>query len=492
MEKIDSVKETTLKSMIWSFMDTFGSKGIHLLIQLFLARLLIPSDFGVLGIVYVFILISTVFVDSGFTNGLLRDKDSSQKDYSTVFIFNLATATLFYTLLFVSAGPISRFFETPQLTSVIRVLGTVLICDAISLIQRIQLTKKSRFDTQMKINISSSLLSGLIAIVLAFMGFGIWSLVGKRLLAQFFQAILYTYANRWMPTLIFSPSSFKRLFTFGWKLLVSRLLSVFYENLYALIIGRGFSMASLGFYTNAQKLSTSASYSIESSVEKVSYPLLSRLQDDGPKLKAAFQKTFKHTVFITFPTMMILAAVAPPLFRLVLGENWLPAIPFFQIMCLAGLFTPLHSLNLSILQVKGRSDLFLKLSLIGNLIATVIVGLVLLLDLGIMGLLWGLVLDYFISYFNNAYYTKKLIAYSILDQLKDIRRITLISTGTAISVYALNFVVISNDFFLITTQLVVSSVLYLTLSYLLKVKELNTIYQIVQPIQRKFLVRKSI
>ncbi|GAB2502073.1 lipopolysaccharide biosynthesis protein [Alkalibacterium psychrotolerans] len=491
MNNNDSYKDSTIKSMIWSFMDTVGSRAIQLIFQLFMARLLLPSDFGVLGIMTMFIMISVTIVDSGFKNGLLREKDSSQTDYSTVFFYNVFMALTLYVLLFFSADLISMFFEIPQLISVIRVLGLVIIIDSIGLMQKVLLTKSMRFGVQMKINIGASIISGLIAIGLALSGYGIWSLVIKVLLLQLLQCLSFIYVNRWRPSLNFSFTSFKQLFNFGWKVLISELLTLMYENLYTVIIGRGFSLTSLGFYSNAQKLSVSASDSIEISIEKVSYPLFSKLKDEGSRLKYGFQKVFKSTVFITFPVMLILASLAPALFRIVLGKNWIPAIPFFQILCLAGMFTPLHNLNLSILQVKGRSDLYLKVKFIEKLIGLVIVTMVLLLRLSIFGLLWGLVLNYFISYFINASYTKKMINYSIIDQLKDIKKITIISFLTSTAVFILNYITNLNDIILISVQGITGLIIYILLSYLFKVEELDTLYHFIKPIQKKFLWKKA-
>lgn len=491
MSKEQNASQNTIRHMIWSFIDTFGSKAIFLIIQLFLARMLLPSDFGVIGIVTIFIVMSTVLFDSGFSNALLRDKNTSQDDYSTVFIYNVTVSLLLYVFLFISAGWISIFFETPQIIPVLRVLGLVLVIDALGFTQRIQLTKKLKFNVLMKINIVCPIISGVVGITLALAGFGVWSLVIKLLLTQCLQATLYFYNNRWIPSIKFSKYSFNHLFSFGWKLLVAKLISQFYENLYGLIIGRGFSMETLGFYTKAQTLSTSASYSIESSVEKVSYPVLSKFQDDTPRLRRAFQKTFKSTVFITFPVMLTMASVAPALFGLLLGPNWIPGIPYFQIMCLAGIFTPLHSLNLNILQVKGRSDLFLRKSIIGNFIATIIVGSVLLFDLGVNGLLWGLVMDYFISYFNNASHTKQMIGYSILDQLKDIAKIFIISVVTATSVLIVQSIYITNDFIMLITQSILSIVVYFSLCYLFKIEELNLLLNFTKPLQRLLIEKKG-
>lgn len=492
MKKVDHTTKSTITHMIWSFIDTFGSKAVFLFIQLFLARILLPADFGVIGIATIFIVMSTVLYDSGFANALLRETDSSQEDYSTVFIYNMLVSSILYIVLFTTADLISYFFKTPEITTVIRVLGIVLIVDAAGFVQRIQLTKKLEFNLLMKINIFCPIVSGIIGIVLALSGFGIWSLVTKLLLTQLLQSALYILNNRWVPSLKFTKKSFARLFDFGWKLLVAKLISQFYENLYGLIIGRGFSMATLGFYTKAQSLSTSASYSIESSVEKVSYPVLSKFKEDIPRLRTAYKKTFKSTVFITFPIMLTLAAIAPSLFQLILGPNWNEAIPYFQIMCFAGIFTPLHSLNLNILQIRGRSDLFLRKCIIGNFIATIVVGTVILLNLGVNGLLWGLLVDYFISYFNNASHTKQMIGYSIFNQLKDISKIFALSATTSLFVYSINYINLTNAFTKLTTQVVLSITLYFILSYLFKIEEFKLMLTLIKPLHNKLLVKKGI
>lgn len=486
----NTLKNKTIESMIWSFMDNIGSQFIQLLIQLFLARLLTPTDFGIIGMVSIFIVLSQVFIDSGFTNGLIREKEVSQDDYSTIFFFNLFTATVLYVLLFASAGFISRFFAVPQLVPIVRVLGLVLIINACGLIQTTILVKKINFRVQMKVNLFSSLFSGGIAIAMAYAGFGVWSLVMRTLIMQVLQAISYTLINRWVPSWVFNIESFKRLFSFGWKLLVSSLLSRVYENIYAVIIGRGFSTVSLGFYTNARRLSDTFSYSVASSVEKVSYPVLSNIQDDPVRLKNGFRKIIKNSVFIAFPVMLGLAAVAPPMFRLLLGDNWIPAIPYFQILSLSGMLTSLNAINLNILQVKGRSDLFLKLSLYRKLIGLAMIGIVMFFQFGVMGLLWALVIDSYICYFVNSFHSKALISYSALEQINDIKLIFMNSVIMAVVTYSLSYLLPINDFFMIIVQITVGIFIYILLSYVLKVEELTTIYDILKPIQKKLMVRQ--
>ncbi len=487
----ESMKDKTIKGMIWSFLDTVGSKAIQLSMQLFLARLLLPHDYGVIGIVTIFILMSQVLTDSGFTNALIREKEASQEDYSTIFFYNITIAIIQYLILFSSADIISSFFELPQLANILKVYGLIIVIEAFGMVQKVILTRKLAFNIQMKINLSSSVVSGTIAIGLAMSGYGVWSLVIKMMLFQLFQTIFYYLANRWKPSIIISISSFKRLFKFSWKLLVSNIVTVLYENLYILIIGRGFSTASLGFYTNSKKISDAASIPIALSVEKVSYPVLSKFQDDDFRLKSGFRKVFRASVFIAFPVMLGLASTAPVLFRLLLGEQWVPATPYFQVLCFSALFISLHTMNLSILQIKGRSDLFLRVNLLEKVIGFCIIGCVLVLSLGIMGLLWGLVLSYFFTYFINASYSKKLIGYSITDQLKDIVTIAMISLVMAGVSYSLNFMITLNDWVLIFSQIVMSVLVYFLLSHLFNVEELRTFYQVAAPIPKKLFIKKA-
>lgn len=492
MKDNTSLKDKTIRNMIWSFIDNIGSRVIQLMIQLILARLLTPSDFGILGMVFIFIILSEVIIDSGFSNALIRDRATTQEDYSTVFYYNITIALSFYVLLYFTAGYISNFFEAPQLVSVLRVMGLVLFFDAIGLVQRTMLTKKLQMNIQMKINVTSSVVSGAIAIACALAGYGIWSLVVKILVLQSLQSISYTLSNRWKPSLVFSLNSFIRLFNFGWKLLASRLLTELYENLYAIIIGRGFSTASLGFYTNAKKLSITITYTIATSVEKVSYPVLSNLQDDNGRLKNGFQRILKNSAFISFPAVLGLAAISPALFRIVLGDNWVPSIPYFQILSLSGMFISINMINLNILQVKGRSDLYLRVNVLEKAFGFLIVGVILILRLGIFGLLWGLVMHSVIAYFINASYSKIMIGYSITEQIRDILTVSGISGVMASIMFLMNYVFSGNDWFLLVSQILVGLSVYFSLSYLFKLEELQTIYQIVKPLHRNLFARKVI
>lgn len=485
MENQSSLKKKTISGLFWSFSDLSANIGIQFIIQVILARLLVPEDFGVIGMIVVFIAVSQTFIDSGFTNALIREKDPSQKDYSTVFYFNLFMAGVAYLALFFSAGAISNFFQEPQLISILRVLAIVLIINSFGLIQRTMLTKKLNFKTQTKISIISSILSGVIAVGFAYSGFGIWSLVIQTLVKQFVQSLLLSLLNRWIPSLVFSIDSFKRLFGFGWKLLVSGLINTLYNNLYFLIIGKAYSAVELGYYTNAQKLRDTASQLITSTIQKVSYPVLSSIKEDEDRLREGYKKIIKTSVFITFPFMIGLAAVANPLIALIFGPKWLNCIEYFQILCLSGMLYPLHAINLDILQVKGRSDLFLKLEIIKKLLGLSLIGVVLFLQLGIIGLLWAAVLNSYISYFINSYYSAEMLSYSTMKQIKDITPAFIASVLMAIVIYLSGAILPDSDIVTLTAQIIIGIIVYVGICKIAKIEELNTVSQLLFSIFKK-------
>ena len=406
--------------LFWSFADLSANHGIQFIIQIILARLLLPEHFGIIGMIIVFIAISESIVDSGFTQALIRDQGTSQDDYSTVFYFNFLIAILMYGLLFFLAPIISVFFHEPQLIMIIRTLSIVLIINSLGIIQKVMLVKNVDFKTITKVSVIAVSISGTITIILAVSGFGVWSLVVNIISMQFVQTTLFWLFNRWVPSLKFNIRSFKKFFKFGYKLLLSGLIETFYNNLYFLIIGRMYSTTQLGFYTNAIKIRDLASQSIAAAVQRVSYPVLSSIQDDERRLKSGFRKIIRMSAFINFPLLIGLAAIAVPLFSLLFGEKWLPSVIYFQFLCLAGMLYPLHAINLNILQVKGRSDLFLLIEVIKKAVLTILIILALIFKLGIMGLIGAAVVNSYISLFINTYFSAREIAYSAKEQMKDL------------------------------------------------------------------------
>ena len=409
---------------------------------LVLARLLTPSEYGIMAILTIFIAVSNSIVDSGFSNALIRKTDARRVDYNTVFLFNLLVSGLLYVVLFLAAPAISWFFKEPLLVEVMRVIGWVLVINALAIIPRTLFVKEVNFKTQTKVSLIASLSSGVIGIGMALAGLGVWSLVGQQLSRQLLNTLFLWIYCTWRPAWEFSMQSFKELFGFGSKILLSGLLNTIFNEIYSLVIGRCYTSAQLGQYTRANQFNQIFSSNLTTVIQRVSYPVLSSIQDESERLREAYRKVIKSTMLISFACMLGLAAVARPLILILIGEKWLPAVGFLQIICFSGMFYPLHAINLNILQVKGRSDLFLRLEIIKKIIA---VGpLVLGVLFSIEYMLWGSVCTSLIAYFLNSYYSADLIDYPTKEQIKDILPTFLVSFVTAAAMWSLTLLSFSN------------------------------------------------
>ncbi|EKQ56939.1 MULTISPECIES: lipopolysaccharide biosynthesis protein [unclassified Clostridium] len=490
MKHEKSLKSKAIYGFLWSFLDLIMNQGFQFVIQIILARILLPEYFGVIGMITIFISISNTLIDGGFSNALVREKTVSQKDYSTIFYINLIISVLLYIILFFSAPAISNFFNERILIHILRILSISLIINSFGLIQRTMLIKKIDFKTQAKINAVSSLLSGGIGIVAAIIGMGIWSLVIRTLSMSFIQTILLFLYNRWVPALIFDINSFKKFFKYGWKMLASSLLDTFYNNLYYLIIGKSFFALELGYYTNADKLKCTVSQSLTGAIQKVSYPVLSNIEGGDNKLKSGYKKIIKNCTFIIFPIMTGLAAIGQPMITLLFGEKWSHSIIYFQILCLEGMLYPIHSINLNILQVKGRSDLFLKLEVVKKIIGISIIILVLALRLGMMGIMWGIVLECYITYFINACYSNILIGYSIREQINDIYSNFFTSVIMGVIVYCFGMIFSFSNIIILLIQILLGILSYLLLNKIIKREELNTILEFVTQFKHRRILSK--
>ena len=438
----ESLKNKAVKGVGWSFIDNLSSSGITFLVGLVLARLLTPSEYGIMAILTIFIAVSNSIVDSGFSNALIRKTDARRVDYNTVFLFNLLVSGLLYVVLFLAAPAISRFFKEPLLVEVMRVIGWVLVINALAIIPRTLFVKEVNFKTQTKVSLIASISSGVIGIGMAWTGLGVWSLVGQQLSRQLLNTLFLWIYCTWRPAWEFSMQSFKELFGFGSKILLSGLLNTIFNEIYSLVIGRCYTSAQLGQYTRANQFNQIFSSNLTTVIQRVSYPVLSSIQDESERLREAYRKVIKSTMLISFACMLGLAAVARPLILILIGEKWLPAVGFLQIICFSGMFYPLHAINLNILQVKGRSDLFLRLEIIKKIIA---VGpLVLGVLYSIEYMLWGSVCTSLIAYFLNSYYSADLINYPTKEQIKDILPTFLVSFVTAAAMWSLTLLSLSN------------------------------------------------
>ena len=472
-----SLKGKTIHGVIWSLIDNVSSSGVIFFVGIILARLLTPEEYGVMAMVSIFIAISNSIIDSGFSSALIRKVKVKPIEYNTVFYFNLLISLLL--CLFFISPFIALFFREPILCEVMRVIGLILIINALSIIPYTIFVREINFKTQTIISLIASVGSGVIGVWMAFSGQGVWSLVGQQLGRQCLNTLFLWFFCHWKPTVSFSMTAFKEMFGFGSKLLLSGLLDTIYKDIYYIVIGRCFSSSILGQYTRAKQFSMVFSTNLTTVVQRVSFPVLSSIQDDSIRLREAYRKVIKSTMLVSFACMLGLAAIAKPLLILLISDKWLPAVYFLQIVCFSNMLYPLHAINLNILKVKGRSDVFLKLEVIKKVLAIfpILVGVY----LGIEMMLWGSVIISVISYFLNAYYSASLINYSVYEQLKDIFPSFIVSLGVGFLMWSISLLSISYYLMLIiqlSTGFILAYLIYnwLRLDEFLEIKSIANNY----------------
>jgi len=464
-----TLKQKTISGLLWSFIDNIASLGISFIVGIILARLLSPKEFGLIGMLTIFIALSQSFIESGFRQALIRKQQCTAADYSTVFYFSLAISIFFYFLLFVFAKTIGDFFHEPILKDLIRVLGFGLIINSLTIIQSTLLTKRIDFKLQAKISVISSVISGIISIYMAYTGWGVWSLVASALVRYTISSFLLWLWTKWKPIWYFSVLSFKELFSFGSKLLVSGLIDTIYRNVYYLIIGKYFAAEELGYYTRADQFQTLPSSNLQGIIGRVSYPVLLTIQDDIPRLREAYKKIIRSTMLITFVLMLGMAAVARPMILTLIGIKWEPSIIYLQLLCFVGMFYPLHALNLNMLQIQGRSDLFLRLEIIKKLLAipVIIIGII----WGIKAMLIGMIVNTLIAYYLNSYWSGRFIGYSFIEQIKDILPSFLLAALMSIIVLAESLLIPLRPIVLLIIQLISGAIITIGLCEGFKFKD---------------------
>lgn len=429
----ESLKQKTFKGTIWSALEAFSIQGIQFVVMLIMARLLMPSDYGVIGMLAVFISISGALMSCNFGTALIRKQDRTEVDNSTVFYFNLVMSIIFYWILFFCAPLIADFYNLPILIPVTRVVSLKLIISGLTAVQSVNYTQKLNFKTQAKASVTASILSGVVGIIMAYFGFGVWALVAQQLSSAVIGSALLWYFSTWRPIWAYSWKSFRELFGFGSKLMVSGLINTAYSNIYQISIGKVYKAADLGFYTRAVGFTSVATTSLMSIIQRVTYPVLCTIQNDDARLIDGYRRILNMAVFITFPMLLGMAAVAKPMVITLIGEKWLFSAELLLPVCLANMWYPVHSVNLNLLQVKGRSDLFLRLEIIKKVIGVSI--LVVSIPFGVYWMCWGSLLGSLIALFINTYYTKKLMNFGIFAQLKDMFPILLLSGTMSITVW---------------------------------------------------------
>lgn len=431
----ESIKSKTIKGTFWSAADAFLGQGITFIVGIVLARLLSPEEYGLIGICLVFNTVLNGIVDSGFSNALIRKKEVSDADYNTMFTTNMVISLILYALLYIFSPWISDFFARTELTSLVRATGLVLIINALSITQSTILTKRIDFKTKTKASLISAAFSGIIGISMAYAGFGVWALVGQMLSKQMLYTIMLWILNHWWPNLSFNKESFVYMWGYGWKLLVSGLLDNVWKQLYQVVVGKCYSPATLGQYTRSSEYASIFSSNLTTIVQRVSFPVLSDIQDDKTRMIEAYRKVIKMTMFVTAVCMISLAAVSEPLINTLIGPQWHEAASYLPLICISMSLYPLHAINLNMLQVLGRSDIFLYLEILKKIIFLIPI------CIGIyINIYWMLVASVFtgvIGLYLNSWYTGKALGYTFWKQIKDIAPFYCIAFIISLSVYFL-------------------------------------------------------
>lgn len=454
-----SLKYKTVKGVGWSAADAFLGHGMTFLVGIVLARLLTPEEYGLIGIVTIFTSVLLGVVDCGFSNALIRKMNVTNEDYCTLFFVNLLISLLMYMVLYICAPLIAVFFERPQLINLARVTGVLLIIQAISIVQNTILSRRLDFKTKTKASFFSAASSGMVGILLAFLGYGVWSIVAQLLSRQIVYSTCLWLYNRWWPKLLISYQSLKYMWGFGWKLLISGLLNRIWGELYQTVVGKCYSPAMLGQYTRSKQYATIFSTNITSIVQNVSYPVLSQVQDNKQRMMGAYRRVIKTTMFVTAICMIFIGAVSEPLIYCLIGPQWHVAATFLPFICLSLSFHPLHAINLNMLQVQNRTDIYLYLEIIKKVVAIGPLCLGIFVD--IYWMLLGSVFAGIVHFFLNSYYTGKELGYSSLEQLKDVAPSYGIAIVIAISVFFLKYLPISYWIIMPIQIIVGASVFYL-------------------------------
>lgn len=460
------IKQQLKIGLLWSSIDSIVLKGFTLFILIWLTRLLTPEDFGLVSIISIFIVIGNAFVDGGMCNSIIRDNSSNVSDYTSVFYGNILISILLYGLLFFIAPLISIYFEDYRLVSLIRIYGISLILSAFFNIQQSVLVKDLKFKEVAMYNLPAIILGSIIGVLLAYLGFGVWSLVWMQLCILFIKTITYWVKSEWLPEQYFSYKKFKKHFLFGYKLMVSSLLDSIMKEVYSFVIGKNFSVNTLGYFSQAKALRGYPVSLISNITSKVTYPLLSRIQENKKKVSKAYSTILKSIFFVICPIMFCLMIVAKPLTLILFTEKWLPVVPYFQILVISGMLIPIHSFNINVFKIYDRTDLFLKLEIVKIVMTSI--SIFIGIYFGIFGLLIAMTITSFVSLFVNTFYSSKLIDYSTIDQLKDM--LPIFSIGIIVSTLTYFLTKLIEDYHSLVVLLISTlffSISYIVLSYYL-------------------------
>ena len=463
---MNDLKKRTAIGVVWKFSEQLARRGIGIVVTILLARFLIPEDFGLIAMMAVFLGIAGQLMDSGFAEALIQKKDASDADFNTAFYTNLLFGLIAYGLLFTAAPYIADYYTEPRLINLIRIAGLSIIINSFQVIQNAILSRELNFKAQLKVSLPASAVSGLIAVIFAYLDYGVWALIIQMLVASVLRTLLLWAMKIWRPKWLFSFHSLKNMLGFSSYLLIAGLSNILFVNMYVVVIAKYFSAILAGYYFFANRIKTLVVSQLVASIQTVTYPALSKIQDDPVRLKSGYRKVIAITTFLLFPAITLLAALAEPLFHIFLSDRWLPAVVYLQLMSIVAILNPLHAINVNILKVAGRSDLVLYIGFFKKFMMIMI--FVISFNYGVIGILIGQIISSVLTYIPNSYYSSRLIGYSVREQLADFIPGLMLSGSIALLAYSL---VLFIDWPATVELLVFGTlavILYLTGAHLLK------------------------
>lgn len=486
-----SLQNKALSGISWTFFEQFGSKVIGFIVQIILARLIAPEEFGLLGMILVFNAVGNSLSDSGMSQSLIRTDKPDEKDFSTVFTLNLAISIFLYFIFWFIAPDISEFFEQPRLTNLIRGYSIVIIINSLFTIQKTRLTYELNFKYQMKAQLPALILAGLIGISLAYLDYGVWALVYMEIATGLSLTVIYFLQTRWIPKMTIYRHKLKEHFYFGYKLTLAGVLSRIVSNIFPMIIGKYFTPAMVGYYTRALTMKEFPVATISGTLDKVFYPLFSKIKNDKKKLKNAYQRAQILVLLVLSTIMLLLILTANPLFGFLLGDKWLPAVPYFQLLCITGIFYPLNKYNSNVLKIKGRTDLYLKMAVITQV--TLILGIILTVRYGVIPLILTQVANSVIGAIINIHFANKFIDYSFKEQFKDAFKTVLPGLVVFTLLFSLiTFYPILDSIHYLIQIIIMGSIfliLFVSIHLLFKTQSTQEMYKLIEGTSLKYLLK---
>lgn len=474
---MEDTKQKVFSNLIWRFAERIGAQLVGFIVSIVLARILSPSDYGTIALVTVFTTILQVFVDSGLGNALIQKKDADNVDFSTVFYTNIMFCIIIYLIVFFCAPLIAKFYNNEQLIAITRVLGITILISGVKNVQQAYVSRKLIFKKFFFATLAGTIGAGILGIILAKNGYGVWALVAQQLFNLTVDTIILWITVKWRPQKVFSFKRLKELFSYGWKLLVSAILDTTYNNIRQLLIGKLYSSSDLAFYNKGKQLPELVVNNINTSIDSVLLPTMSKEQEHKEKVKAMTRRAIKTSVFIMSPLMMGLAFTSNNVIKILLTDKWLPTLPYLCIFCITFMFYPIHTANLNAIKAMGRSDLFLKLEIIKKIMGIIL--LLITMNISVIAMAISLLISGLISQIINSWPNKKLLNYSYFDQLKDIIPNILLSVFMGVCVYFINFLQLSTIITLLI-QIVFGAIIYIIGAKIIKIDSFEYIIDILK------------